>query len=82
MSFANTFEYKQIEQNYLHGLKQKDNFDLDGQLYLTLLMKLIYTQYKNRLNEHSLVYEVALCSNPIHIIESYCIPRTIDYISG
>jgi hypothetical protein len=76
-------KFRTIERNYLDGIRKKHNFDIEN-IYLTLIMKLIYSQAKNNLKQEPRVYEGALCSNPIAIMQGipFIIPSTFDYISG
>jgi hypothetical protein len=72
--------FKLMKKNYLEGVNNKKNFNID-QIYVTLLMKLNYYQTKCKLSKIPLIYETTAYSNSIEKQE-LIIPMTIDFISG
>lgn len=73
-------KFKIMKKNYLEGVKNKKNFELD-QIYVTLLMKLNYYQTRCKLCKIPLIYEATAYSNSVET-RNLTLPITIDFISG
>jgi len=73
-------KFNQLKHNYLEGINNKKNFDID-QIFVTLIMKLNYYQTRSKLCKIPLINEATTYSNPINS-KYFQIPNTFDFISG